>query len=131
VWPGDPAEDLELIAAAFGALAEGGEALRWEPFFFDWFGGEASAARALGGARAAAYDGAAFNAFRERLSAYEPERPERLQHAYFQRTEPEELLYDEIEAIWSAIAERDDWTPFEAKLGGIGAAREAWGVAIG
>jgi uncharacterized protein YdiU (UPF0061 family) len=43
--------DAALASAAFGVLQEGGEALRWEPFFFDWFGGESSAARALEGVR--------------------------------------------------------------------------------
>ena len=26
------------------------------------------------------------------------------------------MLIDEVEAIWAAIAERDDWDPFEAKI---------------
>jgi hypothetical protein len=26
---------------------------------------------------------------------------------------------DEVEAIWSAIAERDDWRPFEAKIAAV------------
>jgi hypothetical protein len=26
---------------------------------------------------------------------------------------------DEVEAIWSAIAERDDWSPFEAKIAAV------------
>jgi uncharacterized protein YdiU (UPF0061 family) len=128
--PRDPDSDLNLAASVFAALAEGGEALRWEPFFFDWFCGEASAERALGGPRSALYAAPAFVAFRERLSAYEPGRPERLANPYFQRPEPEELLYDEVEAIWAAIAERDDWTPFERKIDSIGAAREAWGLAV-
>ncbi|WP_369825784.1 protein adenylyltransferase SelO family protein [Caulobacter sp. BP25] len=34
-----PDHDVDLVNAAFRALAEGGDALRWEPFFFDWFGG--------------------------------------------------------------------------------------------
>jgi hypothetical protein len=41
------------------------------------------------------------------------------------RPEPEELLYSEIEAIWADIADRDDWSAFQAKLGGVGTAREA------
>jgi hypothetical protein len=113
-----------LAAVAFKALAEGGEALRWEPFFFDWFGGLASAPRALQGVRAHLYDTEAFRAFRTGLEAFETERPERLQHAYFKRAEPQELLYDEIEAIWADIAERDDWSAFEAKLAGVAEARE-------
>ncbi|MEO5705574.1 MAG: protein adenylyltransferase SelO family protein [Alteraurantiacibacter sp.] len=30
--------------------------------------------------------------------------------------EPEAMLIDEVEAIWAAIAERDDWAPLHAKL---------------
>jgi hypothetical protein len=113
-----------LAAVAFKALAEGGDALRWEPFFFDWFGGLASAPRALQGPRAALYDTEAFRAFRIGLEAFETDRPQRLQHAYFMRSEPQELLYDEIETIWNAIAEGNDWSLFEAKLAGIGEARD-------
>jgi hypothetical protein len=29
------------------------------------------------------------------------------------------MYIDEVEAIWSAIAERDDWSGFEAKLAAI------------
>jgi uncharacterized protein YdiU (UPF0061 family) len=127
--------DVDLANAAFRALAEGGaaggaeggEALRWEPFFFDWFGGRASEARALAGPRAALYGGEAFTEFRRLLGAREPDRPERLDSPYFAGPEPEELLYDQIEALWAAIAERDDWSAFNAKLAAIEAARVGWG----
>jgi uncharacterized protein YdiU (UPF0061 family) len=119
-------EDVDLVNAAFRALAEGGAELRWEPFFFDWFGGPASKDRALGGPRAGLYGGEAFADFQARLAAYEPDRPERLASPYFAQAEPEELLYDEIERIWAAIAEHDDWAPFEAKLARIETARQAW-----
>jgi uncharacterized protein YdiU (UPF0061 family) len=124
VKPAGPEADVALANAAFLALAEGGERLRWEPFFFDWFGG--SPARALAGPRADLYGGEAFTAFRVLLAGREPDRPERLADARFARSEPEELLYDEIEAIWAAIAERDDWTAFDAKLAAIETARAAW-----
>ena len=55
-----------------------------------------------------------------------PERPERLADAYFARAEPEELLIDEIEGIWAAIAERDDWGALHAKLAAIETARTAY-----
>lgn len=119
-------DDVDLVNAAFKALAEGGEPLRWEPFFFDWFGGLASQRRALAGPRAAIYGGPAFADFRGKLAGYEMPRPERLGAAYFAAAEPEELLYDEIERIWAAVAERDDWAPFEDKLARIEAARAAW-----
>jgi uncharacterized protein YdiU (UPF0061 family) len=119
-------EDVDLVNAAFRALAEGGSELRWEPFFFDWFGGVASGARAMAGPRAAIYAGEAFGVFRAALAGYEADRPERLASPYFAGTEPQELLYDEIEAIWTAITDRDDWGPFDDKLARIEAARRAW-----
>ncbi len=115
--------DVDLANATFRALAEGGDAVRWEGFFFDWFGGRE--ARALGGVRAAAYAGQDAQAFRTLLSRHEGVSAE---HLYFTRPEPEELLYDEIEAIWSAIADRDDWTPFEAKIADIREAGRAYGL---
>jgi uncharacterized protein YdiU (UPF0061 family) len=117
--------DVALANLALRALAEGGEALGWEPFFFDWFGGLASESRALGGPRAALYARPAFTAFRDGLQDYEPDRPERLAGAYFGHSEPEELLYPEIEAIWTKIAEHDDWSAFHDKIGRIGGARQA------
>jgi uncharacterized protein YdiU (UPF0061 family) len=121
--------DAALASAAFGVLQAGAPALGWEPFFFDWFGGEASSARALAGERKAIYRGEAFDAFRARLSDHAPHRPERLASPYFAQPGPEALLYDEIEAIWSAIADRDDWAPFNAKLAAIDRARAAMDVA--
>jgi len=126
VAPRGEAEDAELVQASFRALAEGGDRLRWEPFFFDWFGGRED--RALAGPRAALYAEPDFAEFRQRLSVYAAVRPERLGHAFFAQAEPEELLIDEIEAIWADIAERDDWSAFHAKLGRIETARVAWGL---
>lgn len=120
------AEDAALAQAAFRALAEGGERLRWEPFFFDWFCGDAP--RALGGPRGAIYSEPAFGEFRDRLTDHAPVRPERLDARVFANRDPEELLYDEIEALWAPIAEADDWTPFHAKLARVEAARLAWGL---
>ena len=65
---------------------------------------------------------------RIRLEPYEPVRPERLAHPYFTQSEPEELLIDEIEAIWADIDQRDDRTAFHAKLARIETARVAWGL---
>ncbi|MDB5445402.1 MAG: hypothetical protein JWQ97_719 [Phenylobacterium sp.] len=118
--------DADLVERAFKALAAGGEALRWEPFFFDWFCGDES--RALAGPRAELYAAEAVVEFRRLIEPYEADRPERLVHPYFARPEPEELLYDEIEALWAPIAEADDWSAFDAKLAAIETARQAWGL---
>ena len=122
-------DNVALANAAFQAIGEGGERLRWEPFFFDWFCGAESEGRAMGGVRAPAYGGQALGQFRGILGAFEPDRPERLDHPYFLAPEPEELLYEQIEALWAPIAGSDDWTAFNEKLGRINLAREAYALA--
>jgi uncharacterized protein YdiU (UPF0061 family) len=122
----DPKTDIDLVNAAFKALAEGGEPLRWEPFFFDWFCGDE--ARAMAGPRADVYGGEAFAEFRRLLAGYEANRPERLAHPMFAAPEPVEMLIDEVEALWAPIAEADDWAPLYAKLDAVEAARKGWGL---
>ena len=121
---GEAAAEVAFANALFRAIAEGGDRLRWEPLFFDWFCGDE--ARALGSPRGDIYAGEAFAEFRSLLAGFQAERPERLADPYFAGAEPQELLYDEIEAIWAPIAERDDWSAFQAKLAGIEAARAAY-----
>jgi len=123
-----PEADVALADAAFTALAAGGQALGWEPFFFDWFGGPASEQRAMKSPRSELYGGEAFVAFRRAAEPYQPVEPARLSHGYFARTDPETLLYDDIEALWAPIAERDDWSAFAEKIERIGEAREAYGL---
>lgn len=127
----NPDADVDLVNHAFRALAEGGEALRWEPFFFDWFGGEASTGRAMDGPRAELYRTETFAAFRSKLADFEPDRPERLADPVFQRPEPEELIIEEVEALWAPIAERDEWGPLTEKLARIEAARAAYALGAG
>jgi len=117
-------QDAALVNAAFVAMGAGGERLRWEPFFFDWFCGDAD--RAMGSLRGDLYAGEAFTPFRTLMAGRKADRPERLQAAFFAQPEPHELLYEEIEAIWGAIARDDDWQPFQTKLAGLEAARLAW-----
>ena len=119
------AADQRLLDATLALLKEGGEALRWEPLFHDWFTGFASSARALGGPRGKLYQGEAFDAFRFALFEHTPDRPERLEHSVFARPEPEEMLIDEVEAIWADIANRDDWSALYAKLDRIEQARQS------
>ena len=124
--PSSAEADAALVQAAFRAISEGGARLRWEPFFFDWFCGDQ--ARAQGSPRGDLYAGAGFSEFRELLATFEPDRPERLADPYFARPEPEELLVDQIEALWTLIAQADDWSAFHAKLAAIETARLAWGL---
>ncbi|WP_395942649.1 protein adenylyltransferase SelO family protein [Brevundimonas sp.] len=121
------AADQRLVDATLGLMREAGADLRWEPVFFDWFGGFASSARALSGPRARLYQGEAFDVFRFALMEHAPDRIERLEHPMFAAREPEEMLIDEVEAIWAAIDADDDWAPFHAKLERLEAARLAWG----
>ncbi len=120
------AADQRLLDCTLALLREKGEELRWEPLFFDWFGGFSSAARALGGPRGKIYQGETFDAFRYALMEHEPDRPERLEHPMFRHSDPEEMLIDEVEHLWDAIAERDDWQPLFDKLARLEAARTGW-----
>jgi uncharacterized protein YdiU (UPF0061 family) len=122
------AADQRLLDTTLAMAREGGEALRWEPLFFDWFGGFASSARALQGPRGKLYQGETFDAFRFALFEHAPDRPERLEAPMFAAAGPEEMLIDEVEAIWAAIEAEDDWGPLEAKLARLEAARKAWAL---
>ncbi len=117
--------DAALFESCYRFLAESQVGL--DRFFFDWHGGVASEGRALSGEAAPCYAGAAFEALRKGLDAHVPSHPERLQAEYFHRPGPCTLLIQEVEAIWKAIAERDDWSPFEEKIAQIGLHREAFG----
>ncbi|WP_122465893.1 protein adenylyltransferase SelO [Brevundimonas lutea] len=120
------AADQRLLDASLALLREKGDDLRWEPLFFDWFTGFSSSERALRGPRRAVWQGEAFDAFRFALFEHEPDRPERLEYPAFARAEPEEMLIGEVESIWEAIADRDDWAPFQEKLARIETARVAY-----
>ncbi len=108
------ADDLEFISLFYSWMTEVEAA--WPQTFFDWFGGEASTARALAGPQSALYERADFAAVRSAIEARVPDRPERISEDYFQRTKPASLLIDEIEALWARIADEDDWSAFEDKL---------------
>tara|TARA_B100000378_G_C18043844_1_gene411399 strand:+ start:739 stop:2148 length:1410 start_codon:yes stop_codon:yes gene_type:complete len=47
------------------------------------------------------------------LDAYEPTGAD---HAYWNEGAPQSMLIDEVESIWSAIDERDDWQPLYEKV---------------
>ncbi len=119
------AADQRLLDSTLALLREGGEALRWEPLFHDWFGGFASSARALAGPRAALYQSKTFADFRFALFEHEPDRPERLMSPVFAAADPEEMLIDEVETLWAAIDADDDWSPFHDKIGRVRAAGSA------
>ena len=121
--------DEALVAALFGLLATLDADGSFEGVFYDWFGGQLSQDRAMGGPRASRYQGAAFEAFRDTLGGYACADPNKLTHPRFIHPNPETLLIDEIETLWADIAHGDDWSRFNAKLEAIEAWREALGLA--
>ena len=48
-------------------------------------------------------------------------------HDYWQDDAPQSIVIDEVEAIWSAIDERDDWEPLEQKVRALRRMGEAHG----
>ena len=119
-----PDEDAALVRAPCSRSSSESR-VGYDRFFFDWYGGAASAARAR---RSPAADALRRRALRARSASprrASPPRPSGSTTAYFQRHGPCTLLIDEIEALWAAIAERDDWAPFEAKLDAIDELRRA------
>lgn len=119
-------DDIGLVQALFSWLTD--SQANWAGTFYDWFGGAAGLARVQASPRAALYSGEGFDAFGERLLARTPERPERLNHAYFQQAGPVSLVIDEVEALWAPIAEADDWSGFERVMAQIEAARGAYDI---
>jgi uncharacterized protein YdiU (UPF0061 family) len=116
--------DLGLLQAMFDWLTR--SRAPWDQFFHDWRGGAASAERASRSSSAGFYDAADFAPVRDGLERRTPaDAARRVSHSYFQRPEPVTMVIDEVERIWAAIAERDDWAPFEAKLADIQVLREA------
>jgi len=87
-------------------------------------GGAAGETRARESPAAPLYAGPAFGAFRRRLEHYAARHPRRLALRYWQRAAPYTLLVDDVEAL-GAVAERDDWEPFEGKLAAIEELRSA------
>lgn len=95
----------------------------WDQTFFDLFC--LDDARMARSPQAALYAAPEFEPVRAALSEFSLVRPERLQHAYFQRAQPVSLVIDEVEALWDPIAKADDWSAFEQKLAGIEELRQA------
>ena len=90
-------EDSALIAAAERTMREA--QIGPDAFFFAHRGGR----RAQG-------------PLAEALTGYDAVESD---HPYWSGEAPQSMLIDEVEAIWAAIAERDDWQPLEAKIAAV------------
>ncbi|PKP81175.1 MAG: YdiU family protein [Alphaproteobacteria bacterium HGW-Alphaproteobacteria-18] len=120
---GDTATDIPFLQTLYSWMTESGA--NWPQTFFDWFGGPASVARAAASPQSDLYADAAFAPVRAALMDRDPERPERLANSYFLEPAPVSLVVEEVEALWSPIAEADDWSLFDAKIRHIEQARRA------
>ena len=95
-------EDRDLAAALLKTLQSREQTI--DRIFFDWRGGRDPGAEPY-----------ATEPFRALASALEGrERPPT--NAYWSDAEPCSMQIEEVEAIWSAIADNGDWKPFEAKV---------------
>ena len=97
--------DRDLAAALIKALATREQPI--DRIFFDWRGGGDPGVDRYGS-----------DAFRKLAKALEG-RARSQTHAYWSDIGPCTMHIDEVEAIWSAIAERDDWQPFEDKVNAV------------
>ena len=110
--------DRALVAAAEAVMMQGGVGI--DAFFFAWMGDAAPACPA----ELVGTDGEALWAgFRAVKATYVAARTR--DHAYWQGPAPQSMLIGEVEAIWAAIAERDDWAPLFAKVDAVRAMGDA------
>ena len=102
--------DAALVDAVQAALV----ATQMDPdrFFFDWRGG-----RRRGASPAEQhYSHDAFGDFLRLVPDHAADAPA---HDYWADDAPCTMLIDEVEAIWAAIADADDWGPLHAKVAAI------------
>jgi serine/tyrosine/threonine adenylyltransferase len=97
--------DFRLIAAAEHTMRE--REIGPDAFFFVHRGGRA-----------------AQETLAEALAGYEPVADD---DAYWSGDTGQAMLIDEVEEIWAAIAERDDWRPFDAKIAAVRGMGDALG----
>ena len=109
VAPRDIEADMKLIAALETGLAK--RTVEIDRFFFDWRGGDLRGAPSAAGA----YGEEGFAEFRQLVAGYQPAAGI-LEHPFWSDEAPCSMHIEEVEAIWSAIDERDDWAPLYAKV---------------
>lgn len=115
-------EDSALTAAFFAFL--GATHAQFEQVFFDLRGG-IDAARLAASPEAQVYAAPEFAPVRAVLSDYEA-RPDARADPYFGRTQPYTMAHAEMEALWTPIAQDDDWSALDGALSEIDALRVAY-----
>jgi uncharacterized protein YdiU (UPF0061 family) len=103
--------EREIAAALIKALATKAQPI--DRIFFDWRGGRDPGAEA--------YPGEEFRELARLLAGLERDPS----HPYWSDPGPCSMHIEEVEAIWSVIAEREDWQPFNDKIGAIRRMAEA------
>ncbi|MGE5722822.1 MAG: protein adenylyltransferase SelO family protein [Sphingomonadales bacterium] len=108
VAPSTAESDAALLRSIETALSA--RTVTIDRFFFDWRGG----GRRGPSPADEAYRAEPFAAFVELIVGYaSAATPD---HPYWSDPEPCSMHIDEVEAIWSAIDERDDWSDFHKKI---------------
>lgn len=102
--------DIALVSAIEQALLA--KSVTIDDFFFDWRGG-----KLRDGRPAERYADAVFDQFRQLVARYAPSSS--IDHAYWRKAAPCRMDIDEVERIWAAIDQHDDWSPFTAKIADI------------
>ena len=106
----DAADASTLVEEAVRAMIGGSVMI--DRFFFDWRGG-----RLRTQAAQERYFGEEWSKFRALIASHA--RDGATEHPYWMREAPCSMHIDEVEAIWAAIAERDDWSPLTTKVEAI------------
>jgi uncharacterized protein YdiU (UPF0061 family) len=121
IVPGELAADMALVIALETALAK--RTVGIDRFFFDWSGGSLRRP-------STDYDGEEFAELRQLIGGRTP-APGALDHEYWSDEAPCAMHIDEVEAIWSAIDEADDWSALEAKVAAVRRMGEAMRATTG
>ena len=95
-------EDRPLVSAMIAALRS--RVVGIDRFFFDWRGGRIPADDVYGAGEL------------DELRALLEDRQRPLTHPYWSDAAPCSMHIEEVEAIWAAIAENDDWSMFESRI---------------
>ena len=99
------ADDRQIAGALIRSLATKAKTI--DRMFFDWRGGNDPGENR--------YPQDEFRKLATLLKGRERDKT----HSYWSDAEPCSMHIDEVEAIWSAIADSDDWQPFDNKVRAI------------